>query len=267
MMPQIAIGCVGTGAALMGRPLALTSRLVGGVLVGVGCFLLMASPAWADQAVMAKDNGQIDCVASAKDLTRISLSGDQFASVSKIQTGVPSEDFTVVNEPVRGDIYLSVPDGFSKPKISFFGTTRKGFVYKFQCRVQGLDAEQIFVTNTGIDGDKARDWEVRTSPEETAVRLSLAMYANQSIEGFDIQQTPLEPVRVGQLQVQQVGEYRGADLRGTVLRIKNMSRKNVSLNQDVVAPRGAVSFMATTPELAPGQETAVYLIQNIGGER
>jgi conjugal transfer pilus assembly protein TraB len=41
----------------------------------------------ADQSIPAADNGTVACLASAKDLTRISLAGDQFASVSKIGAG------------------------------------------------------------------------------------------------------------------------------------------------------------------------------------
>ena len=91
---------------------------------------------------------------------------------SKITTGNPAEDFKIVNEPVRGDIYISVPDGFTKPNLSFFGTTRKGFVYKFLRQVRGNDAEQVFVTNTAVKAEAARDWDVRSSPEDTAVRLA-----------------------------------------------------------------------------------------------
>src|SRR3546814_14807306 len=61
---------------------------------------------------------------------RISLVEDEFASVSKISTGNPQDDFSVVNEPVRGDIYLSVPEGFARPALSFFATSKRGYVYK-----------------------------------------------------------------------------------------------------------------------------------------
>lgn len=266
MTSQIAWWVVGAGAALMSRPLSFCARPLGCIMVAVG-LVMAANPALADQSILAKDNGQIDCVASAKDLTRISLDGDQFASVSKISTGIPTEDFQIVNEPVRGDIYLSVPDGFSKPQLSFFGTTRKGFVYKFLCKVKGTDAEQIFISNASLSDDKARDWELRTSPEETAVRLGLAMYANQSIEGFDIRQTVLEPVMVGRLQVQQISEYRGSEVRGTVLRVRNLGKQPLLLDQTMFSPSGTVAFMAPTPELAPDQESAVYLIQSNGGAR
>jgi conjugal transfer pilus assembly protein TraK len=264
MIASYAWGAVGAGAALILRPYSIAGRPVGVLLLTIG-LIMAASPALADQAVMAKDNGQVDCVASAKDLTRISLNGDQFASVSKIATGVPTEDFQIVNEPVRGDIYLSVPDGFSKPQLSFFGTTRKGYVYKFLCKVRGNDAEQIFITNAALDTEKARDWEVRTSPDETAVRLGLAMYAGQAIDGFDISETVLEPVRVGKLQVQQVSEYRGSEIRGRVLRVRNLGSDAVALDQGMFSPKGAVAFIAPVPELAPGQDSAVYLIQSNGG--
>lgn len=266
MMAQYAWGAVGVGATLIARPLSFGGRTVG-VLIFAAGFVLAATPALADQMVLAKDNGQVDCVASAKDLTRISLNGDQFASVSKISTGIPTEDFQIVNEPVRGDIYLSIPDGFAKPQLSFFGTTRKGYVYKFLCKVRGNDAEQIFISNAALQADRAKDWEVQTSPEETAVRLGLAMYAAQSIDGFEISQTLLEPVRIGKLQVQQISEYRGFEIKGSVLRVRNLGKDAVTLDQAMFAGGNAVAFIAPTPELAPNQDTAVYLIQSNGASR
>jgi conjugal transfer pilus assembly protein TraK len=86
---------------------------------------LPGRPAYADQTLLVADNGTVRCEASAKDLTRISLKDDQFASVSKVQAPNPADDFQVVNEPLRGDIYLSVANGFSKPTISFFGRPAK----------------------------------------------------------------------------------------------------------------------------------------------
>ena len=118
-MSVYVIGSAATGAVFLSRYCCMLSRLIGTALLAVS-LMLIASPAWADQTVMAADGSQVDCAASAKDLTRISLVEDEFASVSKISTGNPQDDFSVVNEPVRGDIYLSVPDGFDRPVLSFF---------------------------------------------------------------------------------------------------------------------------------------------------
>ena len=93
---------------------------------------------------------------SARELTRISLIADAFASVSKITTGYPYNDFTVTNEPVRGDIYISVPNGFAPGRVTFFATSKKGFVYKFTCKVAGDEAEQVFVSNPAIAGERAQ---------------------------------------------------------------------------------------------------------------
>lgn len=260
-MAYLAWGACGAGAVLAGRPLSIAGRPLGAALMGLGAFAL-AGPALADQSLEAADNGTVHCVASAKDLTRIALAGDQFASVSKITTGIPSEDFKVVNEPVRGDIYISVPDGFARRAISFFGTTRKGFFYKFVCEVKGQEAEQVFIANRAVTSDAARDWEVRTSPEDAAVRLAQAMYRSEEIEGFEVRQAVLEPVQLGKLEVQQLGEYRGADLKGLILRVRNTGREPLALNENLLAARGSLAFMTSASELAPSEAAAVYLIQS-----
>ena len=101
---------MGLGAALITRWSDLFLRYLGYAVMAASIFFLV-TPAQADQTLMVADNSTVNCKASAKDLTRISLVGDEFASVSKIATGSDLDDFSVVNEPVRGDIYLSIPDG------------------------------------------------------------------------------------------------------------------------------------------------------------
>lgn len=262
LSPALSAGlaCFGLGAA---RRIDPGFKAFGAAL----CVLAFtASPAFADQFVEAADNAKIDCVLSRGELTRIALVGDGFANVSKIASAYPYNDFTVTHEPVRGDIYISVPDGFTKPNLSFFGTTRKGFVYKFLCQVRGNDAEQVFVTNTAIKAEQARDWEVQSSPEDTAVRLAQAMYRSEAIDGFEIRQSVLEPVAVGKLEVQQVGEYRGAELKGLILRVRNTGREALPLDENLLAGRTSVAFMTPVSQLAPGQVAAVYLIQSNGAQ-
>jgi conjugal transfer pilus assembly protein TraK len=74
---------------------------------------LSPAPAFADQFQMAADNARVPCAVSRRELTRFSLVGDQFAALNKIAAGTPYNDFSVTHDPLRGDIYLSVPDGFA----------------------------------------------------------------------------------------------------------------------------------------------------------
>ncbi|MDQ2763820.1 MAG: type-F conjugative transfer system secretin TraK, partial [Pseudomonadota bacterium] len=192
------------------------------------------------------------------------LKADRFASVSKLTTGVDTEDFTVVNEPTRGDIYLSVPNGFTRPNVSFFGTTAKGFVYKFTCRVAGDDAQQVFVENKDIDGDKAVEVARAASPEETSAALVQAMYQSASLDGFDVRPASLDPVMVGALKVQMITEYRGTTLAGRVLRIENKGKAPVALDDKVIAPSNAVAVSVVNPALKPGEATTAYIVTPAG---
>jgi conjugal transfer pilus assembly protein TraK len=225
---------------------------------------LAGSPAFAEQFRQAADNAQVDCTVSARELTRISLIADAFASVSKITTGYPYNDFTVTNEPVRGDIYISVPDGFAPGRVTFFATSKKGFVYKFTCKVAGDDAEQVFVSNPAIAGARAQSWEAKSSPRDAAVRLIQAMATSAAPDGFQVRQVASAPTRVGDLSVRLIAEYRGGRLTGKVLRIDNRAAKAVVIDPAAVAPNGSLAISIGTAELAPHGATTMYLVQDAG---
>ncbi len=226
----------------------------------------IAAPALADQYRMAGDNARVECIASKKELTRISLVGDQFASLNKVATGVPYNDFSVVNEPVRGDIYLSVPETYAAKAINFFATSKKGYVYKFICEVAGVEAQQVFVTNPALTETKAREWEEETPVQTTAMRLIKAMATMATVEGYEIRQPTTMPVSVGQLSVRLIAEYRGAAFVGKSLRIENKGTSPIVLREADLAPQGTLAVTIAKPDLAPGEATSAWLVGN-GGAR
>lgn len=242
----------------------MANRALGVGLVAAG-LILTAAPAHADQALTVEDNAGVDCIASSKDLTRISLVGDEFASVSKAAVANPLDDFNVVNEPTRGDIYVGVPSEFKRKSFSFFGTSKKGFVYKFTCRLEAVDAQQIFITNpraTALaQGEKPNAGDTEApDQDETAIRLVQGMASGAVVPGFRMERAGLLPVRSGDLSVQLVSEYRGLDLTGRVVRIENLGAKPVELSEAMVAPKGAVAVSIGNARLAARQATAVYVV-------
>ena len=237
---------------------------IGGLCLCAIGMVFSEGPAFADQYRMAADNARVECVASKRDLTRISLVGDQFAGLQKVATGVPYNDFSVVNEPVRGDIYLSVPETYAAKSINFFATSKKGYVYKFSCTVAPVEAQQVFVTNPGLAQAKAKEWEEQTPVQETAVRLIQAMANSATVEGFEVRQPNSQPALVGTLSVRLIAEYRGASLLGKVLRVENKGTAPVTLREADLAPQGTYAVTIATPELSPGQATTAYLVGQNG---
>lgn len=222
--------------------------------------LALASPAFADQFKESADGGTIACSVSARELTRFALIGDQFASVSKISSGYPYNDFAVTHEPVRGDIYVSVPETFAASRISFFATTKAGYVYKFSCSIDKVEAAQVFITNPAIAKGDAGRWENQTPVEESAVRLVQAMAGQKAIEGFEISQPAALPSRIGALEVQLIAEYRGAALAGKVVRLANRGAKPLTLSEQDFAPAGALAVSIAQAVLEPGAATTAYLV-------
>ena len=229
-------------------------------LLWVACATGAAVPAKADQFKMAADNAQVDCVVSRRELTRISLVGDQFASLNKLGGGSPYNDFSVQNDPGRGDIYLSVPEGFAPGRVTFFGTTKKGFVYKFVCGVQDVEAQQVFVTNPALAEPKAREWEDASPTRTSAVRLISAMANNATVEGYQVRQPAGSARNVAGLSVRMISEYRGSRFVGKGFRVENSSSKPVRLTEDQLSPPGTLAIAIQQPVLEPGQSTMVWVV-------
>jgi conjugal transfer pilus assembly protein TraK len=231
-------------------------------LLGAGAILALAgSPAIAaDQFKQAADGAGIECAVSARELTRFALIDDQFASVSKISSGTPYNDFAVTNEPLRGDIYVSVPETYAARSISFFATTRKGYVYKVSCQVEPIPAAQVFVTNPAIAKSQAASWESETPLATSAVRLVQAMAGDRTIEGFEIRQSSALPARAGDLEVQLLADYRGASLAGKVVRVTNRGAKRLTLAERDLAPRDTLAVSIINPALDPGASTTAFVV-------
>jgi conjugal transfer pilus assembly protein TraK len=270
MTLQFSAGHFSAGASLFGlgtaglamaatRKRDVTLKPLSALLLGAG-LVLMSSAAHADQFKQAADNARIECEVSRRELTRIALVGDQFASVSKISSGNPYSDFAVSNEPVRGDLYLSVPPAFAGADISFFATSKKGYVYKFACRTADIDAQQVFITNPGLVASDAADWENETTPADAAIRLVHAMAGEETVPGFVIRQAAGIPARVGPISVQRVAEYQGAALSGQMLRVTNLGRATATLREADIAPPATLAISLTATSLKAGEAATAFVV-------
>lgn len=225
--------------SLLDRP--FPGALTAVALAAASC--AFANPAHADQFVEAADGAAIDCVLARGALTRIALIEDGFANVSKMASGYPYNDFEVTHEPVRGDIYVSVPLQYASARVSFFATSSAGYVYKFACRVEGEEASQLFVTNPGLVRPDAAEWEGQApTRDDAAIRLIEAMASDAVLPGFRARAELSRPRRTDNLEVQQIAEYEGAELIGQAFTLRNLGPAPVDLAGERDAPAGALAF-------------------------
>lgn len=228
--------------------------------------LLVPGVVHADQFRQSADGGTIECEVSARELTRFSLVGDGFASVTKVGTGTPYNDFSVSNEPVRGDVYVSVPESFAPGRVSFFATSKKGYVYKFACAVQPIEAQQVFVANPALAQDEARSWETQTPVQTSALRLIQAMASGGAVPGYTIDQAIATPRRAGELEVRLIAGYRGAQLAGKTIRITNRGEAPLAISEQDLAPAGTLAIALGASTLAPGGASTAYIV-GLNGEK
>ena len=257
--PPIIIGAAAIGGFLMldARPFVRT--LGAGAIAAIA---VLPTVAKADQNVLAVDNGSVECTASRSDLTRIALKDDRFVAVSKVGTNDESQDFALEHEPTRGDIYLSVPEGYAKPRLSFFGTTENGYVYRFICTVAGDDAVQLLVANADVERPQDRPVELPDARglDERAAGLIQAMYEGRPVADFEIDDTPRAAVTAGALKVRLLSHYQGVTFSGRQLQIENASGAPVTLTEEFVGGEGAIAVSLTSTVLQPGDQATAYIV-------
>ena len=255
------------GAGLGSLCLASTSPKVAPLkalgLAAIG--FALASPAHADQLFNAGDNSRIVCSLARNDLNRISLVGDSFANVSKISGG-PYGDIIITHEPVRGDLYLSVPPHFASERVTFFATTRAGYVYQFTCLLGSAETQQIFIANPALKAPEPLEQvEADLSPDDAPLALIGAMASEGTLSGYAIERAEQAPQRRSGLELQQLARYDGSSFTGLQYRLTNIGKKPIDLDRWADAPLGALAYSFSAAVLKPGQSADAYLVFAGGG--
>jgi conjugal transfer pilus assembly protein TraK len=206
---------------------------------------------------MVEDNARVECVASQRDLTRISLVGDAFASVSKVQ---PETRSTISRWSTSRRAATSISRSRAGRRRSRSserrrrasstsspaGSSRRGAAdlprqSRRGSRCKSADADE---------GDQQAP-----DLDETAVRLVQAMAGQKVVPGFRMEKAALVPVRAGDVTVQLLAQYRGLDLTGRVLRIENTGKAATDLSEAQIAPATRSRCRSPAPpRAAPGDD-------------
>ncbi len=236
------------------------AHILRGFIICIISVAALPAMVFADQFLTAADNATLSGVVSKREVTRISFTGDDVASLQKIKPINPSDDFSVAHDPVTGDIYVTLPAAFSSKFVNFFATSKRGFTYKFVLRVSDIPATQIFVQNPVVASDHAVQFERAQPYRQTLVRLIRAMWNREILPGYEIIWKRRHRVKAGPLKYRQIGRYQGRHFEGRVYEVRNNSRKSVRLSEEVFETDHILAVSLQKHSLMPKTKTIVFVI-------
>lgn len=214
----------------------------------------------AEQIVEVVDDGVVSAYVSSTGVTRIKFISDQ-AKEAVIADGGSGPGFTLAN--IDGDIFLTM-DGTSREGFgaaSFFVKTRSGVTYQFELASKETPSTQIFVRNPELAAKQATVASPRATMEERVVQLTQAMWTGALPSGFEVRRPRGREVPAGPVRLRPLAEYRGTDLTGRVLSVRNPASGDISIDEDLFMAPGVVAVSIKGDRtLGPGATVDVLII-------
>lgn len=223
--------------------------------------LLMMSvsilPVYALQVKALKDNQTMMAKVSAKELSRIFVSGDRIRNVRGLEGA-----YELKRDDSLGEIYVQPTMYYQHKPFNLFITTEKNHTYNLFLMPLEVPAETIEIKALSPSLKLADRWERNSDYVQTIIELIGDMSNGHYPEGYAvINLGKTKPKKVNScLTMQLLTLYRGNHLQGESWLLKNKCRTTLSLHpkefyQDTVR---AASIVDET--LLPDCETVLYKV-------
>ena len=121
-----------------------TAALLAAHILCTSVMGVFAAPALAMQILDAADHAELAAEISAREVSRIALSGDRIAKVVRSPDG-----FAVEHDPRSGDLYLRPVhfEGAGGDPVTLFVGTERGFTYRLALTPADRGSAQILIRN------------------------------------------------------------------------------------------------------------------------
>ena len=215
---------------------------------------------FALQVKSAKDNETLFFKVSAREYTRIFVSGDRVLSVKGKENSYEIKEFNGKYD--QGILYIKPNSFYQKRPFSIFITTEQGHTYTLFLNPIDVPSENIEIKPVSASKKVAANWETNQSYQQLIIELMREMVSKKQPEGYAV--IPLGDVKPKKLSsgltMQLVTIYRGSYLEGEIWRLKNNSKHRMHLlprefYQDNIR---AASLIDET--LNCGDETILYRV-------
>lgn len=230
-------------------------------LVCLLSLLLVPVGAGAVQRFTVRDGQTVTAVMSARDLTRVSVAGDERLA----RVWAPAGRLQVQPDAAHGDIFIRPAPG-APASLSFFVRDTAGGTYTIIAQQRDVPSETILLTPQPRAPRPAA-----TSPRRragTAVddikRLMLAMALNQETAGFTTAHHENPVPLWKETRIHLTHTYTGFHFTGRVYQIRNVSTHPLTLHEQefihLVPNVRAVALRGFT--LPRGDATFLYVVSD-----
>lgn len=234
------------------------------LLISIASTACLSAAAHAQQIVEASDGGVVTGYVSASGITRLRFTSDAAASVQMAEGGEGS-GFSVQHEPTTGDLYLTLGrlprQGEAVGAASFFVTTRAGYTYQVELAAKATPSTQIEVRNPDLVRRQTERALAETSLDDAVVALIRAMWAGALLDGYEIKRLVVRERAAGTLRLAVRAVYEGEALQGRVLTVRNPSRGDVTVEENLFLAPGVAAVTIKGPRvLGPGASVPVLIV-------
>lgn len=181
------------------------------------------------QVKAAKDNETLFFKLSAKEFSRIFVSGDRITSVKGKSDTYELKEFNGKYD--QGVLYLKPSYYYQRRPFSIFITTEHGHIYTLFLSPLDVPSENIEVKPLSPSMREAKRWEMNQVYTQLIIQLLRDMQNQNQPEGYAV--IPLGRVKPKMLSsglsMQLMTIYRGNELEGEIWRLKNNSNHRMQL--------------------------------------
>lgn len=226
--------------------------------------LLICTTAFANsfalQVKAAKDNETLFFKISAREFTRIFVSGDRIISIKGKENSYELKEFNGKYD--QGILYLKPDYYYQRRPFSIFITTEQGHTYTLFLNPIDVPSENIEVKPISASKRVAATWEANQSYTQLIIELMRQMVNNQRPEGYAV--IPLGKVKPKRLSsgltMQLLTIYRGSYLEGEIWRIKNTSNHRMNVLPREFYQENIRAASLIDESLNCGDETILYRV-------
>ena len=232
--------------------LALSVSNLGRFLIGL---LLVVGQAHALQVLDGEDGSTVIAKISKKEITRVFVEQGRISSL-RVKEG----ELTIAPDDETGQIFVSLPDGATKP-VNGFLTTEDGRTFNIIFQPLDGPGDSIAIKQRRGKTKVVESDFKSTTFDKMVIRLMTVMANDQIPDDLELKEVGQSLSLWKEANMTLDRRYLGDSLVGEIYTVGNVSGAMMVLDEREFFRRGVVSVAVDQTNVPPGGSTRVYVVR------